>query len=79
MTLERKDSNKDYEPGNCRWATPTDQVRNRSCTVKLTHGGKTMTLIEWGQELGMEYKTIWSRYKRGWPTEKILTQPLRGW
>ena len=29
LTLERKDNNRDYELGNCRWATRYDQIHNR--------------------------------------------------
>lgn len=35
LTLERKENDGDYEPGNCRWATRAEQSRNSSST-KLT-------------------------------------------
>jgi hypothetical protein len=29
LTLDRRDNNGNYEPGNCRWVTRTEQYRNR--------------------------------------------------
>ena len=37
LTLDRKDTNGDYEPGNVRWATRQTQARNRNyCVIDET-------------------------------------------
>jgi hypothetical protein len=38
-SLDRIDVNGHYEPGNVRWATPTEQVHNRRCMMKEVSSG----------------------------------------
>jgi hypothetical protein len=76
-TIERIDNNGDYSPDNCKWATYTEQARNRSHNVHITANGKTMLLTDWAKETGISYGTISARLKRGLSQERAVNEPIR--
>jgi len=77
--LDRLDNDGNYEPNNCRWVTESMNQRNRSTNRLLTFRGKTVTLVEWAEELGFNVNTLTTRLnKLGWSVERALTEPKRG-
>lgn len=65
MTLDRINSDRDYKPSNCRWASRHTQARNKKNNRFITHKGKTMVLADWEKELGIPKLRTWKRLKRG--------------
>ena len=74
-TLDRfPDRDGDYEPGNCRWATKQEQMRNTRSNRLLTLGENTRPLAEWAEVTGIKRTTITQRICRGWSVERALTE-----
>jgi len=54
-TLDRVDNDRGYEPGNVRWATQSEQLRNRR-TTKLNALGVVLVREMWKRRKRMPYK-----------------------
>lgn len=77
LTIERRDSNKDYEPQNCYWATWSTQRETMGNHSKiLTLNGQSLSLLDWSSKLGIKPGTIHSRLNSGWSVQKTLSEPL---
>ena len=63
-SLDRIDPNDGYHAGNCRWATSEEQARNKRTSRLISHGGRTMNLVDWAAELGIETDTLFKRLER---------------
>lgn len=72
MSLERKDNNGNYDPTNCKWATPIEQAGNTRKTRLIEHNGKTLPLSVWAREAGMLPSKLHKRLNDGWTMERAL-------
>jgi hypothetical protein len=75
-SLERKDNDRGYEPGNVEWSTSKKQARNRRSSVLLTYNGKTQCATDWALEVGLSPEIVRRRIRDlGWSVDRALTEP----
>ena len=71
-TLDRIDTNGNYSPSNCRWATMFEQDKNRRNSVLIEHKGTMMNITELAKETGINRSTLNNRYCRGDRGERLI-------
>ena len=71
-TIDRIENDLGYSPENCKWSSKKEQANNRRNNRLLTYNGKTQTVSQWADELGMPSHLIYQRLYRGLPTDRAL-------
>lgn len=64
-SLDRIDNESGYSPENCRWATGSEQARNKRASAKIEMDGKLLSIIEASELLNIAYGVLQSRFFRG--------------
>lgn len=77
LTIDRINSDGDYEPSNCRWVTRLEQSNNLKTNNKITYKHETKTISEWARYYNIKRDTLYYRLKQGWSIEKALLTPTR--
>lgn len=74
-SIDRIDNSKGYAPGNVRWASKSDQMKNKRNACLVTIAGVTKNLVDWANESGIDYSVLHQRIKHNCP-EYLLLRPV---
>lgn len=72
LTIDRKNNDIGYEPGNCQFVNDIAQANNKSTNIRIEYNGENHTMAEWSRITGIPYSTISSRHKKGLSPDSIL-------
>jgi hypothetical protein len=75
--LDRIDNDGNYEPGNVRWATKTENCRNMRTNLMVDWAGERIPLITACERVGIPVNRVRSRIARGKTPEEAIAAGIR--
>lgn len=75
-SLDRIDPEKNYEPGNCRWATDEEQANNKKNNRRIDMNGRLVTVAEASRLTGIPGHILYRRVSKGWSDFDVVSIPV---
>jgi len=72
----RRETNGQYSPENCRWVTQLANVNNRRSNRLMTLNGATMIVTNWTRRTGIPHNRIIARLDRALPPDEALSREI---
>lgn len=72
--IDRIDNARGYEPSNCRWVLPIENMRNKRSNRWIEFQGERLLISQWADRLGVSRATMTRRLGiQKWPLDRALT------
>lgn len=75
--IDRINTNGNYEPCNCRWASRSQNQRNKRNNRMLVYDGISLPVSQWADKLGIPARILRGRIRIGWPDYLVISTPQR--